>query len=114
TGEKFKSAGEKMTSAGKNLTTKVTAPLMGVGALSAKVGSDFEASMSKVAAISGATGGDLEALTLKAREMGATTQFSASEAADALNYMALAGWDVEQMLAGVDGIMALAAASGED
>ncbi len=113
-GEKMKEVGEKMTSAGKDLTKKVTAPLMGIGAIAIKVGSDFEAGMSQVAAVSGASGDELEALTDKAREMGATTQFSASEAAEALNYMALAGWDTTQMLDGIDGVMALAAASGED
>lgn len=85
-----------------------------IGAASVKVGSDFEASMSKVAAISGATGDDLKALTDKAKEMGATTKFSASESADALQYMAMAGWKTEDMLNGLDGIMNLAAASGED
>lgn len=85
-----------------------------IGAASAKVGSDFEASMSKVAAISGATGDDLKALTDKAKEMGATTKFSASESADALQYMAMAGWKTEDMLNGLEGIMNLAAASGED
>lgn len=85
-----------------------------IGAASVKVGSDFEASMSKVAAISGATGDDLKALTDKAKEMGATTKFSASESADALQYMAMAGWKAEDMLNGLEGIMNLAAASGED
>ena len=85
-----------------------------IGAASVKVGSDFEASMSKVAAISGATGDDLKALTDKAKEMGATTKFSASESADALHYMAMAGWKTEDMLNGLEGIMNLAAASGED
>lgn len=85
-----------------------------IGASSVKVGSDFEASMSKVAAISGATGDDLKALTDKAKEMGATTKFSASESADALQYMAMAGWKTEDMLNGLEGIMNLAAASGED
>lgn len=85
-----------------------------IGAASVKVGSDFEASMSKVAAISGATGDDLKALTDKAKEMGATTKFSASESADALQYMAMAGWKTENMLNGLEGIMNLAAASGED
>ena len=70
--------------------------------------------MSKVAAISGATGDDLKALTDKAKEMGATTKFSASESADALQYMAMAGWKTEDMLNGLEGIMNLAAASGED
>lgn len=85
-----------------------------IGAASVKVGSDFEASMSKVAAISGATGDDLKALTDKAKEMGATTKFSASESADALQYMAMAGWKTDDMLNGIEGIMNLAAASGED
>ena len=85
-----------------------------IGAASVKVGPDFEASMSKVAAISGATGDDLKALTDKAKEMGATTKFSASESADALQYMAMAGWKTEDMLNGLEGIMNLAAASGED
>ena len=92
-----------------------TATVIGaIGAASVKVGSDFEASMSKVAAISGATGDDLKALTDKAKEMGATTKFSASESADALQYMAMAGWKTEDMLNGLEGIMNLAAASGED
>lgn len=85
-----------------------------IGVASVKVGSDFESSMSKVAAISGATGDDLKALTDKAKEMGATTKFSASESADALQYMAMAGWKTDDMLGGLEGIMNLAAASGED
>ena len=70
--------------------------------------------MSKVAAVSGATGSDLEALRDKAREMGEKTKFSASEAAEAMNYMAMAGWKTEDMLSGIEGVMNLAAASGED
>ena len=70
--------------------------------------------MSKVAAVSGATGAELDKLREKAREMGAKTKFSASEAADAMNYMAMAGWKTEEMLGGIEGIMNLAAASGED
>ena len=70
--------------------------------------------MSQVAAVSGATGSDLDALRDKAREMGSKTKFSASEAAEAMNYMAMAGWKTEDMLSGIEGIMNLAAASGED
>lgn len=114
TGEKFKAAGEKLTSAGKSMSTKITAPLTAAAAIATKVGSDFEAGMSKVGAISGATGDDLASLTEKARKMGATTQFSATESADALSYMAMAGWKTDDMLNGIDGIMSLAAASGED
>ena len=88
--------------------------IVGLGTAAVKVGSDFEASMSNVAAISGATGGDLDKLTAKAQEMGAKTKFSASESADAFSYMAMAGWKTEDMLGGIEGIMNLAAASGED
>ena len=75
---------------------------------------DFEAQMKKVQAISGASGTDFEALTAKAKEMGAATQFSATESAQALEYMAMAGWKTDDMLGGISGIMDLAAASGED
>lgn len=92
----------------------VSTALAGAGAASIKVGASFEAGMSKVAAISGAAGEELAALTDKAKEMGAKTKFSASEAADAMSYMAMAGWKTEDMLNGIEGIMNLAAASGED
>ena len=79
-----------------------------------EVGSSFEAAMSEVEAISGASSGEMDRLAAKAKEMGATTKFSASEAAEAMNYMAMAGWKTEDMISGIDGIMNLAAASGED
>lgn len=91
-----------------------TAALGAMGGYAIKAGSDFEAGMSKVAAISGATGGDLDALTNKAKEMGAKTKFSATEASEAFSYMAMAGWKTGDMLSGIEGIMNLAAASGED
>lgn len=74
----------------------------------------FEESMSNVKAISGATGEEFEKLTAKAKEEGATTKFTAKDSADAFGYMAMAGWKTEDMLNGIDGIMSLAAASGED
>ena len=77
-------------------------------------GMAFESSMSNVQALSGATGADFEALSEKAQEMGAKTKFSASEAADAMGYMAMAGWNAKDMLNGIEGVMNLAAASGED
>lgn len=77
-------------------------------------GSTFESSMSNVAAISGATADEMDSLSAKAEEMGAKTKFSASEAADAFTYMAMAGWKTEDMLNGIEGIMNLAAASGAD
>ena len=75
---------------------------------------NFEAAMSQVQAISGATGSELTRLTNKAKEMGATTKFTAQESAEAFNYMAMAGWKTEDMLNGIEGILSLAAASGED
>lgn len=77
-------------------------------------GATFESSMSNVAAISGATASEMEKLTEKAEEMGSKTKFTASEAADAFSYMAMAGWKTEDMLNGIEGIMNLAAAAGSD
>lgn len=94
--------------------TGVTAAVGAGVAASVKVGASFEAEMSKVSAISGAAGSDLEALTEKAKEMGAKTKFSATESGEAMEYMAMAGWKTKDMLNGVEGIMNLAAASGED
>lgn len=113
TGEKLKDVGSNIEGAGKKLLP-VTATVTALGTASVKTAADFEAAMSKVAAVSGATGSDLEALTKKAREMGSKTKFSASEAAEAMNYMAMAGWKTEDMLSGIEGVMNLAAASGED
>lgn len=90
---------------------------LGIGAMFKKsldVGSSFESAMSEVKAISGAAGTDFEKLTEKAKEMGATTKFSATESAEALKYMAMAGWETEQMTDGLAGVMNLAAASGEN
>ena len=113
-GKKLQDAGKKMTDMGKNLSMKVTAPIVAAGAAATKLGMDFEAAMSEVGAISGATGEDLAKLEALAKEMGATTKFSASEAAEGLKYMAMAGWDTQQMLDGLPGVLSLAAASGED
>lgn len=75
---------------------------------------DFEAAMSQVQATSGADADEMERLTKKAEEMGATTKFTASDSAEAMNYMAMAGWKTEDMLDGITGIMNLAAAANED
>lgn len=91
-----------------------TTTLVAAGTAATLVGSNFEEGMSKVAAISGATGADFEKLKEKAKQMGATTKFSATEAASAFEYMAMAGWKTTDMLGGIDGVMNLAAASGED
>ena len=114
TGDKLTALGTSMTSVGKGLTLGLTLPLAGLGAGITKVTASFEAGMSEVQAISGATGKDFEALKAKAKEMGAKTKFSATESAEALKYMAMAGWDTNKMLAGLPGVMNLAAASGEN
>lgn len=112
-GKKIEAFGDSVTHAGQAIMPASMA-VAGLGAAAVKTAADFDTSMSKVAAVSGATGDDLDALRDKAREMGAKTKFSASEAADAMNYMAMAGWKTGDMLEGIEGIMNLAAASGED
>ena len=112
-GAKMQQTGDSIAGAGKKLMP-VSGAVAGLGAISVKTAADFDSAMSKVAAVSGATGDDFDKLRAKAREMGSKTKFSASEAAEAMNYMAMAGWKTEDMLSGVEGIMNLAAASGED
>ena len=108
------SIGKGMALAGAGLTAAITAPLVKAGKAVYSAGTSFEAQMSKVEAISGASGDALEALTAQALEMGSTTKFTATEAGQALEYMAMAGWKNESMLAGLEPIMNLAAAAGED
>lgn len=113
-GKQIQSAGKTITSVGSTLTKAITVPIAGVATAAVKTAADFEAAMSEVGAISGASAQDLATLTAKAKEMGATTSFSASESAEAMKYMAMAGWKTADMTAGIAGIMNLAAAAGED
>lgn len=113
-GSGIHAAGEKISHIGSKLTLGVTTPIMGMGAAAIKTAANFESTMSQVSAISGATGSDFQKLENLAKEMGETTKFSASQAAEALTYMAMAGWKTDDMLSGLPGIMNLAAASGED
>ena len=113
TGEQLKDVGGNIESAGKKMLP-VTATVTALGTASVKTAADFEAAMSKVAAVSGALASEMEALTAKAREMGSKTKFSASEVAEAMSYMAMAGWKTEDMSSGIEGVMNLAATSGED
>lgn len=106
--------GSGIQSTGKVLTASVTAPIVGMGTAIVGTSSKFESQMSKVSAISGATGKTLDKLKEKAMEMGAKTKFSATEAGQAMEYMGMAGWNDQQMVDGLAGIMNLAAASGED
>lgn len=104
---------------GKSLTKNVTAPLLAIGGAAVKVGMDFDKSMSQVAATMGLTadeinevGGDFEKLRNFAQEMGSTTAFSATQAAEALNFMALAGYDAETSMKMLPNVLNLAAAGG--
>lgn len=132
--------GKSITRTGKTLTTNITAPVVGLGAVAVKTAADFESGMSKVQAISGqvadkdlpgiekaaqkmglnykkgldSTGTAMNILSEKAKEMGAKTKFSATESAEAFSYMAMAGWKTADMLDGIEGVMYLAGATGED
>ncbi len=114
TAARLKAVGTTMKSIGSAMTTTVTMPTLLVGGAGLGAAANFEEQMDKVLAISGATQEEFKALTDKAKEMGATTKYSASEAAQAMIYMAQAGWKAEEMINGIDGIMNLAAASGEE
>ncbi len=112
--DKFTDVGSKAVNLGTKMSIGLTAPITLIGKKAIQATADFDSAMSEVGAISGATGEDLAALRNKAEEMGKTTKFSATESAEALKYMAMAGWKTGDMLDGLEGIMNLAAASGED
>lgn len=114
TGGTFERVGKTMQSVGKSLTKGVTLPLLAVGAYATKTGAEFESAMSKVSALSGATGKDLSTLEKAAREMGRTTHYGSTEAANALSYMSLAGWDTQQMVKGLKPVLNLASAGQMD
>lgn len=107
-------AGSKIKSIVSTITAATGAGAVAAGTAAINAGKSFEAGMSEVKAISGASAREFEALTDKAKEMGATTKFSATQASEGLKYMAMAGWNSQQMIDGLPGVMNLAAASGED
>lgn len=113
-GNNITGIGKSMTSVGSTLTKSVTVPLLGIGTAGLKVASDFDSAMSGVKAISGATGEEFDALRAKAIELGGETAFSANEVAEAMTEMAKAGWDSQQILDGMSGVLDAAAASGEN
>lgn len=112
--EGLSSFGKSLSTVGAGLTASITAPVMALGASVVKTQMQFEQAMSKVQALSGATGKDFQMLEDTAKKFGESTVFSASECADALGYMALAGWDAQQSADGLPGVLNLAAASGMD
>ena len=104
----------ELTDAATRLAAAAGAALTAAAGYVVNVGQKFEASMSKVQALSGATGEDFDRLSAAAKEMGASTSKTASQAADALGYMALAGWKTEQMLGGLEPILRASEAGGMD
>ena len=113
-GKQIERSGKAIAGVGTNLTKTVTAPIAGIGVASVKLAADFEKGMSTVQSISGATGEELEKLSNTAKEMGLKTKYSASESTEAFKYMAMAGWKAKEMAEGIEGIMYLAGATGED
>lgn len=116
-GNKISGVGDKMSSVGTKLTGAVTAPVLALGTAGMKVATDFETAMSEVRAITGTSGAEFseqfEAMRSEALELGASTAFSAGEVANAMTEMAKAGWNSEQIIAGMSGVLDAAAASGE-
>lgn len=116
-GGKISGVGDKISSVGTKLTGTVTAPLLALGTAGMKVATDFETAMSEVRAITGTSGEEFsdqfEAMRNEALELGASTAFSAVEVANAMTEMAKAGWNSEQIIAGMSGVLDAAAASGE-
>lgn len=111
-GKKFNDVGKTMSSAGKTMSTYVTAPVLGLGAISLHTASNFDDAMRRVQAVSGSTGAEFEQLSRQARDLGASTSFSASDAADAMYYLALAGWKTNAIMDATPGLLSLAAAAG--
>ncbi|GAK09005.1 phage tail tape measure protein [Geomicrobium sp. JCM 19038] len=114
TGNKMQAVGKGITSTGKTLTKAVTVPLTGVGLAALKVGMDFESSMSKVQALTGESGDAMDALTEQAKHLGETTVFSASQAADGMAFLGMAGWETSAILEGMPGLLDLAASAQMD
>lgn len=113
-GRSMQDFGRGMTTFGRGMITRVTLPVVGLGAAALKVGMDFEEGMSKVQAISGATGEELSELRGQARELGASTRFSATEAAAGMEFLAMAGFETNQIMSAMPGLLDLAASSGMD
>ena len=106
--------GKQLTQTGKSLTKNVTAPIIGIGTAAVIAGSNFESAMSEVEAISGAVGKEFDALRDQAKDLGATTMFSASEAAAGMSFLARAGFETTDILGAMPGLLDLAAAGNID
>src|SRR5690606_26502147 len=107
-------AGQKMQQVGASLTRNLTLPIVALGGAALKAGADFEQGMNRVRALTGATGDTFKALEDQAKRLGATTQFLATEAADAMGFLAQAGFNAEQILGSMEATLNLAAAAQLD
>ena len=114
TGASVQQVGTNVSRVGTNLTKSVTLPIVGMGTAVLMASGNFEASMNKVRAITGATGGDIDALRNQAKELGSSTMFSASQAADAMTFLGMAGFDATQILSAMPSVLELAAAANID
>ncbi len=113
-GTRFEALGSSLKTVGSTITTAVSLPLLALGAGAIKVAGDFEAGMSEVSAITGATGNDLAKLENQAKQLGATTKFSARDAAEGMKYFGMAGYDTNQIMSALPATLNLAAAGGTD
>lgn len=111
---KFSSAGQAMMGVGASLSKGLTLPIVGVGAAAVVAGASFEKSMNKVKAVSGATGSQFSSMSDTAKELGRTTQFSASQAADGMSFLAMAGFKANEITGAMPGVLNLAAAGQMD
>lgn len=114
TGKSIQNAGKSITKVGSSLTKGITMPVVGIGVAAVKTAADFESAMTEVKVVAGATETEFAKLQEEAQRLGKTTKFSAIESAEAMQYMAQAGWDTKSILAGTEGVMNAAASSGED
>lgn len=110
----LKSVAQKMEDVGKKMSTVLTAPIVGVGVTATVTGMKFEQAMANVQAITNATSEDFKLLEDKAKQMGASTKFSATQSADAMSYLGMAGWDTTQILSGIEPVLKLSIASSSD
>lgn len=113
-GDRLQNTGRRISSFGSAYSMRVTAPILGAGAAALKVGMDFEEGMSKVQALTQGSASDMKSLTDQAKDLGATTRFSATQAADAMSFLGMAGWKTQEIMAGMPGLLSLAASSNMD
>jgi TP901 family phage tail tape measure protein len=111
---KLKATGDKMKSMGNKMTLGVTAPIAGIGIGAIMTGAKFEKGMNRVKALSGATGKEFDALKQQAKDLGSSTMFSATEASEAMGFLAMAGFKTNEVIGVMPGVLNLAAAAQMD